>query len=155
MNVTLLKKQFTTGGAALYLFAAFGGTSLAQTAGTNLLTGATNVTRLPDVIVTGRQDSLLGIADSANQGTTGAAQLAERPILRSGEILETILQEKLWKSPTNNAICGHCFNLICSQRCPLVICTCTFSRVDHIGYRSCSIPPVESVLYLVSIRIGC
>jgi len=52
--------------------------------------GGANVTRLPEVIVTGRQDSLLGIADSANQGTTGAAQLAERPILRSGEILETV-----------------------------------------------------------------
>src|SRR5208282_4245900 len=39
---------------------------------------------------TGRQDSLLGIADSATQGTTGAAQLADRPILRSGEILETV-----------------------------------------------------------------
>ncbi len=45
---------------------------------------------LPDVVVTGRQDSLLGIADSAGQGTTGAAQLATRPILRSGEILETV-----------------------------------------------------------------
>ena len=53
--------------------------------------GDTNaVVRLPDVIVTGRQDSLLGIADSASQGTTGAAQLADRPILRSGEILETV-----------------------------------------------------------------
>jgi outer membrane receptor for Fe3+-dicitrate len=49
-----------------------------------------NVVRLPEVVVEGRQDSLLGIADSANQGTTGAAQLAERPILRSGEILETV-----------------------------------------------------------------
>ena len=48
------------------------------------------VTRLPDVTVTGRQDSMLGIADSAGQGTTGAEQLAERPILRSGEILETV-----------------------------------------------------------------
>ena len=48
------------------------------------------VVRLPDVIVTGRQDSLLGVADSATQGTTGAAQLADRPILRSGEILETV-----------------------------------------------------------------
>ena len=48
------------------------------------------VVRLPDVVVTGRQDSLVGIADSAGQGTTGAAQLADRPILRSGEILETI-----------------------------------------------------------------
>ena len=46
--------------------------------------GTNPVVRLPDVIVLGRQDSLLGIADSATQGTTGAAQLAERPILRSG-----------------------------------------------------------------------
>jgi hypothetical protein len=45
---------------------------------------------LPEVVVEGRQDSLLGIADSAGQGTTGAAQLADRPILRSGELLETV-----------------------------------------------------------------
>ena len=65
----------------------------AATSGTNALAGAsiTNaVVHLPDVVVTGRQDSLLGIADSATQGTTGAAQLADRPILRSGEILETV-----------------------------------------------------------------
>jgi outer membrane receptor protein involved in Fe transport len=52
--------------------------------------GTTNVTALPGVVVTGRQDSLLGIADSATQGTTGASQIADRPILRSGEILETV-----------------------------------------------------------------
>jgi hypothetical protein len=46
--------------------------------------------RLPDVIVQGRQDSLLDVADSATQGTTGAAQLRDRPVLRSGEILETV-----------------------------------------------------------------
>jgi hypothetical protein len=46
--------------------------------------------RLPEMIVEGRADSLIGIAESANQGTTGRAQLADRPILRSGEILETI-----------------------------------------------------------------
>jgi len=33
---------------------------------------------------------MLGIAESASQGTTGAEQLADRPILRSGEILETV-----------------------------------------------------------------
>ena len=53
-------------------------------------TNGNNVVHLPGMTVVGRQDSLLGIADSASQGTTGAAQLAERPILRSGEILETI-----------------------------------------------------------------
>jgi hypothetical protein len=46
--------------------------------------------QLPEVIVQGREDSMLGLADSAGQGTTGAAQLATRPILRSGEILETV-----------------------------------------------------------------
>ena len=46
--------------------------------------------RLPEVTVTGRQDTLLGLADSASQGYTGAAQLANRPILRGGEILESV-----------------------------------------------------------------
>jgi len=48
------------------------------------------ITSLPEVVVEGRQDSLLGIADSASQGTTGSEQLGDRPILRSGEVLETI-----------------------------------------------------------------
>jgi hypothetical protein len=52
--------------------------------------GTSAVVELPNITVTGRQDSLLGIADSASQGTTGAAQLEDRPILRSGEILETV-----------------------------------------------------------------
>jgi hypothetical protein len=47
-------------------------------------------TRLEEIVVEGRQDSLLGVADSASQGTTGAAQLANRPMLRSGELLETV-----------------------------------------------------------------
>src|SRR5271170_2502300 len=40
--------------------------------------------------VQGREVSLIGIADSATQGTVGATQIQDRPILRSGEILETI-----------------------------------------------------------------
>jgi outer membrane receptor protein involved in Fe transport len=40
--------------------------------------------------VQSREDSLIGIADSASQGTVGAKQIQNRPILRSGEILETI-----------------------------------------------------------------
>ena len=58
---------------------------LAPPAGTN-----TPPVQLPVTIVTGRQDSLLGIASSATQGTVGAAELAERPILRAGEILEAV-----------------------------------------------------------------
>jgi|HubBroStandDraft_1064217.scaffolds.fasta_scaffold16878_2 outer membrane cobalamin receptor len=40
--------------------------------------------------VQGRENSLIGIADSATQGTVGATEIQDRPILRSGEILETI-----------------------------------------------------------------
>jgi hypothetical protein len=42
------------------------------------------------VSVQGREDSLIGIADSATQGTVGAKQIDDRPILRAGEILETV-----------------------------------------------------------------
>ncbi len=42
------------------------------------------------VNVQSREDSLIGIADSATQGTVGAKQLDDRPILRSGEVLETV-----------------------------------------------------------------
>ncbi len=66
--------------------------SLAQTNNPAQSTeSSTNVEiQMPEVVVTGRQDSMLGIAESASQGTTGAEQLADRPILRSGEILETV-----------------------------------------------------------------
>jgi hypothetical protein len=40
--------------------------------------------------VEGRQDSLIGIASSATQGTVGATEIQDRPILRSGEVLETV-----------------------------------------------------------------
>jgi hypothetical protein len=40
--------------------------------------------------VQGREDDLIGIADSGTQGTVGAKELEDRPILRSGEVLETV-----------------------------------------------------------------
>ena len=42
------------------------------------------------VEVQGREDDLTGIADSATQGTVGASEIQDRPILRSGEVLETV-----------------------------------------------------------------
>lgn len=42
------------------------------------------------IIVTGRQTDLTGIAASANQGEVSAADLALRPVLRPGEIVEQI-----------------------------------------------------------------
>jgi len=40
--------------------------------------------------VQGRQNSLVGIAESATQGMVGALEIEDRPILRSGEVMETI-----------------------------------------------------------------
>jgi hypothetical protein len=40
--------------------------------------------------VQGREDDLIGIANSATQGTVGAKEIEDRPILRSGEVLETV-----------------------------------------------------------------
>jgi outer membrane receptor protein involved in Fe transport len=42
------------------------------------------------VNVRGREDELIGIADSGTQGTVSATEIQDRPILRSGEVLETV-----------------------------------------------------------------
>jgi len=42
------------------------------------------------VTVRGRQDDLVGIAESAGQVTVSAKEIEDRPILRSGELLETL-----------------------------------------------------------------
>jgi hypothetical protein len=46
--------------------------------------------RLDEVLVLGRQDSLLGLAESASQGVVGREQLSRRPVLRPGELEETV-----------------------------------------------------------------
>ncbi len=43
-----------------------------------------------DIDVTARGDDLLGIAGSSNEGTTGRKDLEKRPILRAGELVETV-----------------------------------------------------------------
>jgi hypothetical protein len=40
--------------------------------------------------VQGREDDLIGIAESSTQGTVGATEIEDRPILRSGEVLEMV-----------------------------------------------------------------
>ena len=83
----------TTGRLAAFVAACFVGSATAvQAQSTNAQVAPTNShpTQLPTVVVTGRQDSLIGVAASATQGTVGAAEIQERPILRAGEILETV-----------------------------------------------------------------
>ena len=61
-------------------------------------TGAPAPLRIPLVVgavsttvnVQGREDDLIGIAESGTQGTVGATEIQDRPILRSGEVLEAV-----------------------------------------------------------------
>jgi hypothetical protein len=52
----------------------------------SLAVGSVNTT----INVKGREDDLIGIAESGTQGTVGATEIQDRPILRSGEVLETV-----------------------------------------------------------------
>ncbi len=52
----------------------------------SLVVGAVSTT----VNVQGREDDLVGIAESGSEGTVGATEIQDRPILRSGEVLETV-----------------------------------------------------------------
>ncbi len=51
---------------------------------------AQEATMLEEIVVTGRSESLLGVASSSNEGVVGHEQLALRPLLRPGEIVETV-----------------------------------------------------------------
>jgi hypothetical protein len=46
--------------------------------------------QLAPILVTGSAANLTGVADSASQGKVGNAELLRRPILRPGEVLETV-----------------------------------------------------------------
>jgi hypothetical protein len=54
--------------------------------GVSLAVGSVSTT----INVQGREDDLIGIAESGTQGTVGATEIEDRPILRSGEVLETV-----------------------------------------------------------------
>ena len=45
---------------------------------------------LPEVVVTGRGENQIGSATSASEGSVGAAEIENRPLLRRGELLEVI-----------------------------------------------------------------
>ena len=56
----------------------------------NTQSGLSQNSSLQPVVVTGRETSLVDIAGSASEGVVGQDEIAARPILRPGEILETV-----------------------------------------------------------------
>src|ERR1022692_570408 len=51
---------------------------------------ATQPNQMPEVVVRGRAEDLLGTAVSASQGAVGEADLEDLPLLRRGELLESV-----------------------------------------------------------------
>ena len=60
------------------------------TASPNATASSSPGTPLQPVVVTGRQTSLIDVAGSASEGVVGQDEISARPLLRPGEILETI-----------------------------------------------------------------
>lgn len=54
------------------------------------LATAGGIQTLEEVVVTDAAENLVGVADTASQGTVTARQLEDRPLLRPGEILEAV-----------------------------------------------------------------
>ena len=52
--------------------------------------GEAAATKLDEIVVTGKRSDLLGIAPSASEGTASGEELRARPLLRRGEVLETV-----------------------------------------------------------------
>ena len=54
------------------------------------ITDSTRARNLNTVQVTGRADDLTGVATTASEGHVGAADIRTRPLMREGELLETV-----------------------------------------------------------------
>lgn len=54
------------------------------------LANAAGIPTLQEVVVNGGSNGLVGVADSATEGTVTAKQLANRPLLRPAEVMETV-----------------------------------------------------------------
>ena len=68
------------------IFVAIGASGAPAPLRISLAVGSVSTT----INVQGREDDLIGIAESGTQGTVGATEIEDRPILRSGEVLETV-----------------------------------------------------------------
>lgn len=51
---------------------------------------ASRLTEMEEIVVEGRAANLVGIASAASQGQVSQAQVKTRPLLRTGEIMETV-----------------------------------------------------------------
>jgi hypothetical protein len=76
--------------AGVFLFVAAWANAEAPTATANDPAKPVEDEYTEEVTVRGRADELVGVADSASQGATGREQLQNRPLLRAGELLETV-----------------------------------------------------------------
>src|SRR5688500_1239403 len=92
MRMTALVRRWAgaqlLGGLALELATAALGAQSDTTRATR--PDSTGPRALTTVTVTGRADDLIGTASTASQGHIGRADLRLRPLMREGELLETV-----------------------------------------------------------------
>ena len=93
MNV--LKSSFAASRLALTAAVALTAVTLSGVHAQDLVRATADAADAPDtvadrVVVVGRASDILGVATSSSEGVVSAADLATRPILRPGEIMETI-----------------------------------------------------------------
>jgi hypothetical protein len=62
----------------------------AASAEASILAVASKPTEMPEVVVRGRAEDILGVATGASEGAIGEADLKDLPLLRRGEVMETV-----------------------------------------------------------------
>lgn len=84
------RRQFLSLSHGLIVGSGMAGFLPTASAETNKVAQTRQIIDLPGVVITGREDSLLNIAATANEGVVGLDQILRRPLFRSGEVLETV-----------------------------------------------------------------
>ena len=89
-RVCLLAALLATGNASSAWSQANGSRAVSRDSSRTQLPDSARARPLQAIKVVGRVDELRGIASTASQGHVGAADLALRPLMREGELLETV-----------------------------------------------------------------
>ncbi len=71
-------------------YAASGESIVVRSGATTRVDVALTASAVGEAVVEGRSTNLVGVAEAASQGIVGQAQIAPRPLLRVGEVLETV-----------------------------------------------------------------
>ena len=98
---------------------------------------ADDIRTLPGVEVVGSRYSLLGAADTANEGAAGQAQIDKRVVARTGEVLEVVpglivSQHRAKEKPISTSCAASIWITDSISRCRWMACP-SISAATHTG----------------------